>query len=173
MTAPKRRLTVEDIAGVLTLSSGTADPLDVYRAVDALVRDTVGYRLLTVFRPIEATAELERIYSSDMAAYPVGGRKRLGTINRDPELARRGEIFLAANPEEVQRTYPDQALLASLGVGAILNVPIRHAGHWLGTLNCCGEANGYGVDEIAAAKVLASLLAPALLEHMPLKSKSG
>ena len=71
MSAPKRRLTVEDIARVLTLSSGAVDPLPVYRAVDALVRDTVGYKLLTVFRPVQDAPELERIYSSDMQAYPV------------------------------------------------------------------------------------------------------
>jgi GAF domain-containing protein len=163
MPGPKRRLTVEDIAGVLELSSSAADPQQVYRAVDGLVRETMGYKLLTVFQPIEETSELERVYSSNMADYPIGGRKRLDTINRDPDLARRGEIFLAATPEEVARTYPDRSLLNSLGVGAILNVPIRHAGRWLGTLNCCGEANAYGPEEIGTANVLAQILAPTLL----------
>jgi GAF domain-containing protein len=163
MPASKRRLTVEDVARVLALSSSAADPTQVYRAVDTLARETVGYRLLTVFRPIESTGELERVYSSNPADYPVGGRKRVDTINRDPGLARRGEIFLAATPEEVARTYPDRVLLERLGIGAILNVPIRHAGRWLATLNCAGDANSYGAGEIAAAKVLADLLAPTLL----------
>ena len=40
---------------------------------------------------------------------------------------------------------------------------MRHAGRRLGTLNCCGEANSYGAQEIEAAKVLANLLVPTLL----------
>lgn len=162
-SSSKRHLTVKDVADVLALSASSLEPLPVFRAVDALAQETVGYRLLTVFRPIEVTAELERVYSSDPATYPIGGRKALAAINRDPELARRGEIFLAATPEEVSRTYPDRALLARLGIGAILNVPVRHGGRWLGTLNCAGETNSYGPQEIAAARVLADLLAPTLL----------
>lgn len=162
----KRSLTLDDVAGVLALSAGDVEPLQVYRAVDTLVLETVGYKLLTVFRPDEATAELERVYSSDPVTYPIGGRKRLSAINRDPDLARRGEIFLAATPDAVARTYPDRTLLSTLGVGAILNVPIRHAGRWLATLNCCGVSGGYGSGEVAAAKVLANLLAPTLLTRV-------
>jgi hypothetical protein len=43
-------------------------------------------------------------------------------------------------------------------------VPIRHAGRRLGTLNFCGEEGRYGEREKAIGRVLAGLLAPALLE---------
>lgn len=163
MSQTLRTLTTEDIASVCTLSAAASDPMQVYAKMDAVVRETVGYKLLTVLRFVEETQEVERIYSSDMKVYPIGGRKQLKTINKDHDLAARGEIFLAANEEEVKRTFPDHGLIFSLGAGAVLNAPIRHAGRRLGTLNCCGTANSYGPRQIEAAKILANLLTPTLL----------
>jgi hypothetical protein len=162
MSTATRALTLEDVAGALTLSAG-ADAARTYAAIDALVRETVGYKLLTVLKFVEATQEVERIYSSEPKAYPVGGRKQLATINKDHSLAASGEIFLAPDPDAVKAAFPDHALIFSLGVGAILNAPIRHAGRRLGTLNCCGLAGSYRPKEIEAAKVLANLLVPTLL----------
>jgi GAF domain-containing protein len=163
MSQTLRALTIEDIESVLTLTGAAADPMQVYARVDALVRETVGYKLLTVLRFVEETQEMERLYSSDLKTYPVGGRKQMKTINKDHTLAARGEIFLAANEAEVKRTFPDHELIFSLGAGAILNAPIRYAGRRLAALNCCGLANSYGPREIAAAKILAGLLIPTLL----------
>lgn len=163
MSTTHRGLTLEDVAGVLRLNADAADAGEVYARVDALVRATVGYKLLTVLSFVEETQEVERLYSSDPKAYPVGGRKQLATINKDHSLAASGQIFLAANPQEVRRTFPDHELIFSLGAGAVLNAPIRHAARRLGTLNCCGEANSYGPGQIEAAKILANLLVPALL----------
>ena len=163
MSTTSRNLALEDVAGVLRLSADAADASQVYARVDALVRETVGYKLLTVLRFVEETQEVERLYSSDRTAYPVGGRKRLATINKDHSLAASGQIFLAANPDEVKRTFPDYELIFSLGAGAVLNAPIRHAGRRLGTLNCCGVANAYREEQVEAAKILANLLVPTLL----------
>jgi hypothetical protein len=157
-----RSLTLEDVAALLNLTAGAPAP-QVYAAADTLVRETVGYKLLTVLRFVEETQEVERLYSSDPKAYPVGGRKQLKTINKDHDLAAKGEIYLAANPAEVKATFPDHELIFSLGVGAILNAPIRHARRRLGTLNCCGLADSYGPRQIEAAKVVANLLVPNLL----------
>ena len=55
MSQSLRALTVEDIAGVLTLSAAAADPMQVYAKIDALVRETVGHKFLTVLRFVEET----------------------------------------------------------------------------------------------------------------------
>ena len=65
MSQSLRALTVEDIAGVFSLSAAAADPMQVYAKIDALVRETVGYKFLTVLRFVEETQEVERLYSSD------------------------------------------------------------------------------------------------------------
>ena len=167
MSNTLRSITLQDVADTLRLSADTADLGKVYARVDALARETVGHKLLTVLRFMEETQEVERLYSSDPKAYPVGGRKRLATINKDHSLAASGEIFLAANPDEVRRTFPDHELIFRLGASAVLNAPIRHGGRRLGTLNCCGVADAYREKEIEAAKILANLLAPTLLGANP------
>ena len=63
----------------------------------------------------------------------------------------------------MRHTFPDHDLIFSLGAGAVLNAPIRHEGRRLGTMNCCGVANGYGAQEVENAKILAGLLIPLLL----------
>jgi hypothetical protein len=74
-----------------------------------------------------------------------------------------GETFLAATKDEVRRAFFDHELIFSLGITAILNVPIRHAARRLGTINLCGEEGMYGPAEIVRGRVLAGLLAPTLL----------
>lgn len=162
MITSKRALALADIAAVLDLTAG-APSSEVYAKVAALVSETVGFKLLTVLRFVEQTQEVERLYSSDPKAYPVGGRKQLKTINKDHDLAAKGEIFLAADEAEVRHTFPDHELIFSLGAGAVLNAPIRFEGRRLGTLNCCGVANSYGPREIENAKMLANLFMATVL----------
>ena len=75
----------------------------------------------------------------------------------------RGEIFVANSPNEVRQAFPDYELIFSLGIGAILNVPIRYRGHSLGTMNICSEAGWFTDADHAPGRLLAALLAPVLL----------
>ncbi|TMJ66303.1 MAG: hypothetical protein E6G91_19935 [Alphaproteobacteria bacterium] len=163
MTAAKRDLTVQDVADVVALATESADPRQVYRAAERLAAETIGWRLFTVLRYVEPAQAVERLYSSDEAAYPVGGRKPLSKIATPHGAMEHGEAFLAATKDEVRRAFFDHELIFSLGITAILNVPIRHAARRLGTINLCGEEGMYGPAEIVRGRVLAGLLAPTLL----------
>jgi len=162
MAAVKRALALEDVAAVIA-SSTESDAKTIYRTVERIAAETVGWRLLTILRYVEAEQAVERLYSSDEAAYPVGGRKPLAKITASHGAMERGEVFLAATKEDVRQAFFDHELIFSLGITAILNVPIRHAGRRLGTLNLCGEEGMYGPAEITRGKILAGLLVPSLL----------
>ena len=82
-----------------------------------------------------------------------------------------GEVFLAADKEQVKSAFFDHELIFSLGISAILNSPIRYAGRHLGTLNFCGVAGTYGDEEVQNAKILAGLLVPTVLKEMQAASK--
>ncbi len=161
--AGKRDLSIEDVAHLITLTAESADPGPVYWAVQRIAEKTIGWRLFTILRHVEADQAVERLHSSDVAAYPVGGRKPLAKIAASHAALKKGEAVLAATKEEVRKAFFDHELIFSLGITAILNVPIRHAGRHLGTVNLCGEEGMYGAAEIARAKVLAGLLVPAVL----------
>ncbi|HZT88139.1 MAG TPA: GAF domain-containing protein [Stellaceae bacterium] len=164
MKGSRAALTVSDIAAVAELSATAREPAAVFDAVAALAQRTIGHRLFTVMRLHAESAEVERLYSSLPAAYPVSGRKAKQGTPWGEQVLDRGEIFIANSPGEVERAFSDHALIFSLGIGAIMNVPIRFRGRSLGTMNLCHEAGWFGDDDRAPGRLLASLLVPALLQ---------
>ena len=159
----KRGLEMADVAALTPRTADGADVREIYREVERIAAETVGWRLFTVLRYLEAEGAVERLYSSDEKAYPVGGRKPLDKITVSHGAMEKGEVFLAATREEVRAAFFDHELIFSLGISAILNVPIRYASRRLGTLNLCGEEGMYGPAEIASAKMLAALMVPPLI----------
>jgi GAF domain-containing protein len=162
MTRAKGQLTDRDIAAVME-TTAVDDAQAAYRAVEALAQRIIGHILFTVNRHLAASGEVERLYSSNPAAYPVGGRKpKLGTRWGETVLDQ-GRVFIARNSEEVRDAFSDHALIASLGIGSIMNVPIRFGGKCLGAMNLCSEEGRYTDADIPAAKVIAALLTPVVM----------
>jgi len=163
MAFVKRELTLQDVAAIMARSAECAISNEAYRAVEAIAADTVGWRLFTVLRYVETAQAVERVYSSNEKTYPVGGRKPLDKITASHAAMEEGKVFLAGTKADVRKAFFDHELIFSLGITAILNVSIRHAGRRLGTMNFCGEEGMYGPAEIARGKILAGLLVPWLL----------
>jgi len=159
----KRDLTMDDVRAVMALQAERPER-DTYKAVERLAGETCGFQLLTILKYVEKDAVVERLSSSDEKAYPIGGRKPLDKITMSHDVTGQGDIFLAADKAQVRAAFFDHELIFSLGITAIMNVPVRHAGRRLGTLNFCGEEGNYGAREQAIGRVLAGLLAPALLK---------
>jgi GAF domain-containing protein len=135
----------------------------VYKAVEKLAAESVGFVFLTTLRYNEAEACVERLHSSNETAYPIGGRKPLSKITASHSAMHAGDVFLAPDRAAVKAAFFDHDLIFSLGATAILNAPIRVGGRRLGTLNFCGVEGAYGAREVAIAKILAGLLTPCLL----------
>jgi GAF domain-containing protein len=153
---------LNDISHILELLA-SPHPAQAYRAVDALAQRVIGHRLFTVMRQLEATAEVERLYSSNEGDYPVGGRKpKQGTPWGEIVLGR-GEVFIAKDAAETRAAFADHELLLRLGITSIMNIPIRHGGRVLGTMNFSHQAGHYGEPAIAPAKIMAGMLVPLLL----------
>jgi hypothetical protein len=167
MISSKQPLQLADIAAVIDIAASQPDPQATFRAVEALARRAVGYRLFTVMSHIAAQAEVERLYSSDPAAYPVGGRKRKDGTRWGATVLDRGGVFLARDRDELRAAFPDYELIFSLGISSILNVPICFAGRCIGTMNLCGEAGQYGDTDVPAGKLLAGLMMPVVLAANP------
>ena len=158
-----RALTLADLAALADLSSSAHAPRELHAAVDALVQTVIGHRLFTILRVHEAGTEVERVYSSNTAAYPVGGRKKKHGTPWSRVVLDQGEVFVARTPEEVSNTFDDHALIFSLGVGSIMNVPIGYRGRRLGTMNISHEAGWFRDQDAVAGRLIASVLVPPLL----------
>lgn len=156
-------LTLDDLASVAEISASAREPDAVFRAVAALARRTIGHRLFTIMRLHAESQEVERLYSSLPDAYPVSGRKPKQGTPWGEQVLDRGEIFIANTPEAVEASFSDHALIFSLGIGAIMNVPIRFRGRSLGTMNVCCEAGWFTDADREPGRLLAGLLVPPLL----------
>lgn len=159
----RRGLTVDDLARLADLAAAAHGPSALYAAADRLVQDVIGHKLFTMMRVHEAESEVERIYSSNPTAYPVGGRKqKRGTPWRRVVLDR-GEVFVARNPDEVREAFSDHELIASLGIGSIMNVPLAWNGRRLGTMNISHDADWFTEQDAAAGRLIAAFVVPSLL----------
>jgi len=162
MARRQRALTIEDLAALARLAFGRHEPAQLYAAVDRLVGEVVGHKLFTLMR-LHGTTEVERIYSSDEAAYPVGGRKSKVGTPWSAAVLDRGEVFVARNAEEVRSAFADHELIASLGIGSIMNVPIGYRGGVLGTLNISHDAGWFTERDAEIGRLVASFVVPSLL----------
>lgn len=142
-----------------------AEQAPAWSDVHERIEREVGVILFTVLAFTRGGTRMERIYSSHPVEYPVGGWKEVATevspewiaITRDS-----ASTFLAATTAEVESIFADSALIASLGVGSILNVPLRRAdgSNW-GTVNLCGAEGTYTPEAVERAERLIAAHAPA------------
>jgi GAF domain-containing protein len=161
--AERAPLTVHDLAALAAIAADRGDPSALFAAADALVGRTIGHKLFTVMRVHEKAQEVERLYTSNPEAYPVGGRKPKADTPWGRVVLTEGRVFVARTPDEVRRAFADHELIASLGIGSIMNVPISVAGRRLGTMNVSHDAGWFTDEDALKGRVIAALLAPALL----------
>lgn len=166
MPTRSRNLTLADVAQLTALSREAADRAEVYAAVERVAAQTCGFVLLTTLRYDEPRGVVVRLHSSDPVSYPVGGTKPLDQLTENQRIMDRGDVAFAPTRADVKRLFFDHELIFSLGITAILNAPIRHAGRRLGTLNFCGLEATYGAAETEAAQILAGLLVPTVLAEL-------
>lgn len=159
----RRTLILADIARVAQTSANATEADAVFRAVEGLAAQVIGFRLFTVMRLHTEAQEVERLYSSLPEAYPVSGRKPKQGTPWGALVLDRGEVFVANSPDEIRAAFTDYELIFSLGIGAIMNVPVRFRGRSLGTMNICSDAGWFADADHAPGRLLASLLVPPLL----------
>ena len=157
-------LTIDDFTRVANIAASAGDADAVFRAVEAVAQRAIGHRLFTIMRLHAAAQEVERLYSSLPDAYPVSGRKPKQGTPWGEQVLDRGEIFVASSPDEVRAAFADYELIFSLGIGAIMNVPIRFRGRSLGTMNICHEAGWFTDSDREPGRLIAALLVPSLLD---------
>ncbi|MBI1777010.1 MAG: GAF domain-containing protein [Proteobacteria bacterium] len=160
MAATRQPLTVADIAEVMAMQAAAHEPAAIYQAVDKLAQRAIGHNLFTMMRVYETAMEVERVYSDNPKAYPVGGRKQKQGTPCGRIVLDEGKVFIARNPEELKTAFADHALILSLGIGSIMNVPISHDGRCLGTMNISNEANWFTEADAKTGLVLAGLVVP-------------
>lgn len=107
--------------------------------------------------------DLQRLWSSDPAAYPVGGRKRKANTAWTNHLLRQGLVFVGEGQAALQQAFDDHETIWSLGLRGVVNVPLlSEAGRCFATFNVLGTHGTWHADQVAFIRLLALLATPAV-----------
>jgi GAF domain-containing protein len=121
-----------------------------------------GYHMLSVSRWDSATRYLRRVFSTHESIYPIGGRKQKLPSEWSDIVLKAMKPHLSPNIETIRLHFDDHELIESVGIHAILNVPIIDGTTCLGTMNLmksCGSYEPSDIDRaMAAAKTLRGVL---------------
>jgi GAF domain-containing protein len=154
--------TTQDLAHIMALT-GRAQPAEAYAAIDALAKRLFDHRLFTVTRSILETQEVERVYSSNPTAYPVGGRKLKRNTPWGEQVLDRGEILICHDAADIRRVFADHELILSLGITAMINAPVLFTGRSVATMNMSHAQDRFGDNDVPTMNILAGLLLPLVL----------
>lgn len=122
-----------------------------FQRVSDFLRERVGHTLFTVSRNLPGGQEVERIYSSLPANYPVGGRNAVDQTEWTRQMER-GECFVANVPAEFGPHFHNLDTIVSEGFGAVINIPVSHGGRKLGSLNLLDREGAYRGDVLPACR---------------------
>lgn len=133
-------------------------PEDVFVAVEEAVRQTIGFRLLTILFVLPDRSAVQRIHSSDPTAYPVSGRKPFRTTEWGVNLMVERRPWLGRTPADIRWAFFDHALIESLGCGCCINAPVAAFGQVFGTLNVLDAPLAYDSTQVPVVEAIASYL---------------
>ena len=101
-----------------------------------------------------AEQQVERLYSSNAQAYPVGGRKLKRDTGWSRKVLAEHQVLLSAGDDGIRKSFKDHAIIFGLGLHSCVNVPLVSEGQCVGTLNVLRAQADWSEDEIALARAL-------------------
>lgn len=115
-----------------------------------------GWKLFTAMRYLPS-GEVERVHTSNPEAYPLAGRKPRRDTMWSRQVLVRGEPYYANDAAGIRAAFEDAEKILGLGLGAVINAPVKDGERVLGTLNFLREAGGYRPEHVAEALSLARM----------------
>ena len=139
-------------------------PQATLAAIDHIGGDAVGHCLFSANAFRVESMEVERLYSSNPGAYPVGGRKHKKATAWGQQVLLDRRLFVGEGEQAIRAFFDDHALMRGLGVHSIVNVPVVWRGACLGVLNFAGPHPRFEAGQIAMARMLGLVAVAAFLQ---------
>ena len=140
---------------VETLSAGAAkSPTALFRAIEDVAMRRVDAGLVTMMRHDAVASTVERLYSSNPQAYPVGGKKAKRDTAWGRKVLTEHRVLVSAGDAGLRESFDDHATIIGLGLHSCVNVPLVSEGQCVGTLNVCAARSEWRDDEIALVRAL-------------------
>ena len=149
------------------------DRQSVWHCAEQVFAELIGHQLFTVLGYDERAGEVTRLYSNRPSQYPVSGTKAMGPTPWGEQVLQQGEPYIGYTAADIRWAFPDHELIASMGLESTFNIPVQFANQTLGTVNLLHEVNYYDESSLEIGLVLATLLAPTLMELRLTKREIG
>lgn len=138
-----------------TLADGAGQSPDaLFAAINTVALRRLDATLVTAMRHDPDAVTVERIWSSNPRAYPVGGRKPKRDTGWSRKVLNEHQVLLSAGDQAVIETFDDHAIIFGLGLHSCVNVPLVRDGTCIGTLNLLRAHPDWSADEILLARGL-------------------
>jgi GAF domain-containing protein len=155
-------LSADDIESLV--AGAAKSPAALFAAIAQVAARRVGAGLVTAMRHDEAASTVERLYSSNPQAYPVGGRKLKRDTGWSRKVLAEHRLLVSAGDDAIRESFEDHAIIFGLGLHSCVNVPLVSEGRCIGTLNVLAARAEWSADEIATVRALGiAALAGALM----------
>ena len=132
------------------MNSGSA--IAIFERIDHEAGLVIGQALFTATAFDARTMQVQRVYTSNGAVYPVGGRKP----KRDTEFGRRlfieGKSLVCEGDEAIARIFDDHDTICGLGLHSSINAPVLDAGRCVGVLNFLMRNDRVTESQLCAAE---------------------
>lgn len=164
-------LPIAEVDHLCDVIGGLPSDVDAMGPIDAVRKVWVGEGLLTVNlnvsppEDVSDVMQLERIWTSNASAYPVGGRKRKTLTPWTRKLFVDGGVFKAEGVAAMSEAFDDYATMAGLGLHSALNVPLLENDVCVGTFNCMSVGHTWAPRQITVIRLLALLAKPWILRQ--------
>ena len=126
--------------------SVVSDPQQVFATAEAITQELIGHSLFTVMRFDADVMAVQRIYSSNPDAYPIGGRKPKRDTEWGRHVLEQGKVFIGTNDDDIRWAFDDSDVIIGLDLHAVLNVPVRSSTGVIGTMNLLDRTERYGIE---------------------------
>jgi len=158
-------LNVADLERLAMAMRLNNQPQEIFRAVHAVAANAIGFKLLTITCYDAQRHEVERVYTNMPDIYPLGGRKKKQGTAWAKQILEDLKPFRAEDAQGIRAAFDDHAVMAGMGLGSILNIPIAYDGICVGTMNLTHQEGWYTSRHESMGLTIGAFLAPALIQQ--------
>jgi hypothetical protein len=135
-----------------------------WAALAQLAQQVAGHRLFTVMTVDMAAGLARRAYSDNPVAYPTSGTKPIHRDRWYDIVHGEKRCFVANTLEDIAQVFPDHALIGSLGLGSVVNLPVVLKDELVATINMLHAPHHYAPARVSA--ITSHLSLPAKLASL-------
>lgn len=159
-------LTIASLAAHARALGLARDRQAQWGAISVLLEKAFGHKLFTALLYLEEQRLMKRLHTSDESISPLGGFKATGNGPWSRLVLEEGQFYVASNEDDVRTVFSEAPMLIERGLQSAFNIPVRHEGRVVGSLNMLAARHAYDDADLDLAAVVAGLCAPVFIEAM-------